>query len=101
MSKFGININLNVSKIDKSKIKDGKYLNLTVFMDSEKQDQYGSNGGIFHQQSKEESSAKVDKIFVGNTKVFWVSGEGSATKQAPKPKTTPQIDDDLNDDIPF
>jgi hypothetical protein len=89
--KLGISLNIDVKKIDKAKIKDGKYLNLTVFVDAENKDKYGSNGGIFHQQSKEESDAKTNKIFVGNSKVFW---SNSGTTQKVETKKTDNFFDD-------
>lgn len=72
--KIGINLNIDVTKLDKSKFyegKSGKYASLTVFVDTEEKDQYGNNGGIYEAQSKEEREAKTKKNFVGNAKVFY------------------------------
>lgn len=92
----GVNLNIDVTKIDKSKIKDGKYLNLTVFV-QENPDKYGSYGGIYHQQSKEESDAKIKKIFVGNCKVFW-SNSGTEQKVEIKKKVETKKTDNFFDD---
>ena len=49
MSKIGISIDINVSKILKERLYQGKqgvYLNLTTFIDTENQDIYGNNGFI-------------------------------------------------------
>ncbi len=100
MSKIGVSLNLNLSKIDKSKIvqgKSGKYLNLTAFIDTEKEDQYGNHGAIAHSLSKEERQSGDKGAIIGNAKVFWNPSETSK----PTPKPTPQADDDFNDDIPF
>ena len=94
-----INLSLNVSKIDKSKLfegKNGSYLNLTVSVNDE-EDNYGNNVSCYQQQTKEEREAKQDRNYLGNGKVFW-SNEGdnvAAPQQATAPAQPQQ------DDLPF
>jgi len=68
-----INLSINLSKIDKSKIiegKKGKYVNITVGGNREGEDQYGNTHYAFQSQSKEEREAKADKNYLGNGKEF-------------------------------
>ena len=47
--KVGLNVRINVSKIDKSKLYKGEkgvYLNMTTFVDLDQEDEYGNNGFI-------------------------------------------------------
>ncbi len=65
-----ISISINLDKVDKSKLVQGKYLNLTVLED-DKADQYGNDCKVIHQQTKEERTAKANKVYVGNGKVIY------------------------------
>lgn len=72
--KLGISINIDVTKIDKSRIfegKKGKYIDLTTFIDTEDEDQYGNNGFISQSVTKEERQNKVETPILGNCKVFY------------------------------
>ena len=92
-----INLSLNVSKIDKSKLfegKNGSYLNLTVSVNDE-EDQFGNNVSCYQQQTKEEREAKADRNYLGNGKVFW-SNEGDTVAAPQQPAAAPQ-----QDDLPF
>ena len=56
MSTIGVNLSIDVSKLDKSRLykgAKGTYANLTVFIDSNP-DQFGKNGGVKEQATKEE-----------------------------------------------
>lgn len=83
--KQSINISIDLSKVDKSKIqnvtlksgKEAKFLNLSVFISDEK-DQYGNNCNVSLSQSKAEYEAKAPKTFVGNGKTTWLEQVGSA-----------------------
>jgi len=71
-----IKLQLDLSKIDKSKIiegKKGKYVDLTISVNDESND-YGQNVSAWHKQSKEEREAKESKIYVGNGAVIWTDG---------------------------
>lgn len=72
--KIGVEISIDVTKIDKSKIfegKKGKYLTATAFIDIDQQDQYGNNGMVTQKVSKEEQQQGVKGAILGNSKVFW------------------------------
>ena len=98
MSKTGVNFSFDVTKLDKSKFYKGKngaiYANLTVFIDSDK-DQYDNNGGIQQSLSKEERDQGVKAPYIGNAKIFWSDSGQSAPKQA-EPAAT--LDEE---DLPF
>jgi single-stranded DNA-binding protein len=113
MSKVGISLNINLSKIDKSKIvtgAKGKYIDLTAFVDLDEKDQFGNSGMITQNVSEDERKAGTKGPILGNSKLFW-KGEGqqqnqstphqSAQQQAPQvPASNPPIDN-FDDDIPF
>jgi hypothetical protein len=89
-----INASINLEKIDKSKIiegKKGKYLNLTICKNKDGEDQFGNTHYILISQSKEEREAKTDKIYLGNGKEF-IFGDQQPTAAATK---------DESDDLPF
>jgi len=74
---------INLNKIPKDKIVEGakgKYLPITITLNDEL-DQFGNNGPITVQQSKEERDAKVEKIYLGNVKVVWTNDQNDASKQ--------------------
>jgi hypothetical protein len=69
-----IKASIDLSRVDKSRIKTSekngkKYLDL-ILMDTREPSQYGSDGFVAHDQSKEEREAKERQIIVGNWK--WV-----------------------------
>jgi hypothetical protein len=81
-------ISIDLTKIDKSKIVDGKnggkYLNLTVSLNDDA-DQYGNNVSAWQGQTKEEREAKENRNFLGNGKTLWSGGETTNTKTVNKP----------------
>lgn len=75
--KVGIKLNIDVTKIDKSQLYQGQkgtYLNVTAFVDLDEQDQYGNNGMITQEVSKELRDAGQKGAILGNSKVFWRDG---------------------------
>jgi hypothetical protein len=68
-----INVSLDLSKIDKTKVKDGKYLNAIVAIGDDT-NQYGQNASMYISQSKEEREAKDARTYIGNGKVVWNDG---------------------------
>jgi len=71
-----IKASINLSAIDKSKIiegKKGKYLPITITVNDEP-DQFGNQGPVTMDQSKEEREAKTPKQYLGNVKVVWTNG---------------------------
>jgi len=98
--------NLNLAAIPKDKIykgKKGSYLPITITINDELGN-YGDNGPIIVEQSKEEREAKVDKTYLGNVKVVWTNGTNVATAPReggaapPPPKAAPAA---VEDDLPF
>jgi hypothetical protein len=99
MSKLGITISIDVSKIDKSRLfkgKKGTYMDLTTFIDLDNLDQYENNGFISQSTSKEERAAGVQTPILGNCKVFFNDNNPSAEQGMPT-DTTP-VD---TSDVPF
>jgi len=79
-----INVSINLDKIDKSKIiegKKGKYLNLTVGANRNGEDQFGNTHYVAISQTKEEREAKAPKVYLGNGKEF-VFSDGPASAPA-------------------
>jgi hypothetical protein len=70
-----IKCSINLTNIDKSKVidgKKGKYLPITITLNDEL-DQFGNNGPVVVQQTKEERDAKTEKTYLGNVKVVWTN----------------------------
>jgi hypothetical protein len=99
MSKIGVSVSLDVTRIDKARLKEvtkkdgsvAKYLNLTTFINPTEEDQYGNHGFIAQSQTKEEREAGEERPpILGNVKVIYTEG-GQPKKQ----------DDFLSEDVPF
>ena len=98
---------IDLTKIPKDKIiqgKKGKYLPITITINDEL-DNFGNNGPVTVQQTKEERDAKTEKVYLGNVKVVWTNGDnvaaaprdgGPAPVQQAAP--APAVADD---DLPF
>ena len=99
-----IKTSIDLNKIPKDKIyvgKKGKYLPVTITINDEL-DQFGNNGPIIVEQTKEEREAKVDKVYLGNVKVIWTNGDNVATAprdDQPQQKAAPAAQP--VDDLPF
>ena len=68
---------IDLTKIPKDKIyegKKGKYLPITITINDEV-DQFGNQGPVIVQQSKEEREAKSEKVYLGNAKVVLTNGD--------------------------
>ena len=68
---------IDLTKIPKDKIyegKKGKYLPITITINDEV-DQFGNQGPVIVQQSKEERDAKSEKVYLGNAKVVLTNGD--------------------------
>ena len=99
-----IKASLNLDAIPKDKIyvgKKGKYLPITITINDEL-DQFGNQGPVVVEQSKEERDAKSPKTYLGNVKVVWTNGTNVDT--APRPDTQGAPAPNLqaqDDDLPF
>ena len=98
-----IKTSIDLTKIPKDKIyagKKGKYLPITITLNDEL-DQFGNQGPVVVEQTKEERDAKVAKTYLGNVKVVWTDGNNVDT--APKdmnsaPAPAPAA---AEEDLPF
>ena len=99
-----IKASIDLNKIPKEKIfigKKGKYLPITITINDEL-DQFGNQGPVVVEQTKEEREAKVAKTYLGNVKVVWTNGTNVDTPPRdgePTPKTTPAAQPEA--DLPF
>ena len=93
---------IDLTKIPKDKIyegKKGKYLPITITINDEV-DQFGNQGPVIVQQSKEEREAKSEKVYLGNAKVVWTNGDN--VDVAPRENTAaPPAQAQPVDDLPF
>ena len=108
MSKIGVQVKIDVSKIDKTllfKGAKGVYLDATVFIDIDTPDQYGNHGMVTQDISKEAKDAGEKGPILGNVKVFWKDAGNSVQKPVQKPvqqQSKPAAKGaDFDDDIPF
>ena len=86
---------IDLTKIDKSKLKDGKYLQVQISV-NDTTDNYGNNVSITVNQTKEEREAKEKKTYLGNAKVVWTD---NVIKLAEKVDVTSTKVE--NDPLPF
>jgi hypothetical protein len=87
MAKIGISIKIDVTKIDKARLfsgAKGTYLDLTTFIDTDNEGQYGDHGFISQSVSKDERDQGVKTPILGNCKVFFSDiQQQQAPQQAP------------------
>ena len=97
-----IKASINLTNVPKDRIiigKKGKYLPITITVNDEV-DQFGNQGPVVVDQTKEERDAKEAKTYLGNVKVVWTNGnnvepaprENAPAKPAPAAK---------EEDLPF
>ena len=98
---------INLTEIPKDKIiegKKGKYLPITITVNDEV-DQFGNQGPVVVQQTKEEREAKTPKTYLGNVKVVWTNGDnvGVAPRtDQPAAQAAPVKDAvEVKGDLPF
>ena len=98
-----IKTSINLNNIPKDKIfngKKGKYLPITITLNDEP-DQFGNQGPVVVEQTKDERDAKSPKTYLGNVKVVWTNGQNVDTaprddnQSAPAPAQAPA------EDLPF
>ena len=100
-----IRTSINLSEIPKDKIfvgKKGKYLPITITLNDDV-DQFGNQGPVVVEQTKEEREAKASKTYLGNVKVVWTNGTNVAT--APRDNQPvaagPSASTEAKEDLPF
>jgi len=96
-----IKASINLNEIPKDKIyvgKKGKYLPITITLNNEV-DQFGNQGPVVVEQTKEERDAKAPKTYLGNIKVLWTDGNNvdrvPMDNQPAAPAPAPAAEDDL------
>jgi hypothetical protein len=93
-----ITASIDLTKIDKSKIvegkKGGKYLNIAIEV-KDTPDNYGNDVSITVNQSKEERAAKAKKVYLGNGKVYKGNSNITHSSQAAP------ANNDSSSDLPF
>ena len=92
---------INLNEIPKDKIiigKKGKYLPISITLNDEL-DQFGNQGPVIVSQSKEERLAKAPKTYLGNVKLIWTNGEVKKFDVQAAP--APQVEEKIEDDLPF
>ena len=98
-----IKTSINLNDIPKDKIyvgKKGKYLPITITLNDEV-DQFGNQGPVVVEQTKEERDAKTAKTYLGNAKVVWTNGtnvEPAPRDNQPAAPAPAQVEDN---DLPF
>lgn len=86
-----ISLSIDVTKIDKSKLVEGKYLNTQIFINDEAK--YGNNVSMAYSQSKEERDNKAKKEYFANGKVVWTDNVIKVAEKEDKPaQETKEVD---------
>lgn len=101
-----IKTSINLNNIPKDKIingKKGKYLPLTITLNDDL-DNFGNQGPVCVDQTKEERDAKSAKVYLGNVKVVWTNGNNVEPAprdgaQAPAPQQMQVPNQEV--DLPF
>lgn len=93
-------VRINVTKIDKSAIyegKNGKYLDLVLFENKNGPDQYGNDGFVTQDIGKERRQAGERGEILGN----WKDLEQSRDVPAGRYESAKDLTGDEGEDIPF
>ena len=99
-----IKTSINLTNIPKDKIyngKKGKYLPITITLNDEP-DQFGNQGPVVVEQTKEERDAKAPKTYLGNVKVVWTNGTNVDTApRQDQPAAPTAATQQVEEDLPF
>ncbi len=100
-----IKANINLNAIPKDKIfngKQGKYLPITITLNNEP-DQFGNQGPVVVEQTKDERDAKAAKTYLGNVKVVWTDGNNvdKAPYDSNQPTAPASAPAAAEEDLPF
>lgn len=106
MAKIGVRLKIDVKKIEKARLYQGKkgtYLDATCFIDIDEEDQYGQNGMVTQDVTKEEREAGTKGPILGNVSVFYRDDQGGQQRDPRTQQDSPNGGgyDDFSDDIPF
>ena len=98
-----IKTSINLNSIPKDKIyqgKKGKYLPITITLNNEP-DQFGNQGPVVVEQTKDERDAKAEKTYLGNVKVVWTDGNNVDTAPRDENQSAPAPAQAPAEDLPF
>jgi len=100
-----IKTSINLNNIPKDKIyngKKGKYLPITITLNNEP-DQFGNQGPVIVEQTKDERDAKAAKTYLGNVKVVWTDGNNvdKAPYDSNQPTAPASAPAAADEDLPF
>jgi len=98
-----IKTSINLNEIPKDKIingKKGKYLPIAITLNDEP-DQFGNQGPVVVEQTKEERDAKTAKTYLGNVKVVWTNGTNVDAAPRDNMQAAPPPAAVADDDLPF
>ena len=99
-----IKTSIDLNEIPKDKIyvgKKGKYLPITITLNNEP-DQFGNQGPVVVEQTKDERDAKAEKTYLGNVKVVWTDGNNVDTAPRDNNQSAPAPAPAAADaDLPF
>jgi hypothetical protein len=79
--------------------KSGKYLDIVCFVNKDGKTQYGDDGFIVQEISKEARQNGEKGPIIGNWR--WMEEKPKASTPAPAPKAAPEKQEDPDSDIPF
>jgi hypothetical protein len=100
-----ITTSINVTKIDKSAIKEhksgGKYLALTLMENKNGTDQYGNDGYVVQDIGKARREAGERGPIIGNWKNVGGFTKRPTVPQQPAPAAKSSWDDEVDSEIPF
>jgi len=98
-----IKASINLTAIPKDKIfkgKKGSYLPITITLNDEL-DQFGNQGPVVVEQTKEERDAKAAKTYLGNVKVVWTNGTNVESAPRDNQPAAPAPASAVDEDLPF
>lgn len=107
-----IGASIDLSKIDKSKIVEGKngakYYDFTILVNDEP-NQYGKDVAICQMQTKEQREAKEQRVYIGGGKTVFKSQSKGVTQSNDTPVSERSMTEKhfdanppgANDDLPF
>ena len=100
-----LNTSINLSKIPKEEIidgKKGKYIPVTITINDDI-DQFGQQGSVIVRQSKEQRENKEAKVYLGNINVVWTNGQNvePAPRDNMQPEPAATKPEPVADDLPF
>jgi hypothetical protein len=98
-----IKTSINLNAIPKDKIfkgKKGSYLPITITLNDEL-DQFGNQGPVVVEQTKEERDAKAPKTYLGNVKVVWSNGQNVSPAPRDNNPASAAPAPAVEEDLPF